>query len=197
MALKIRSGSSTWDTATAIKVRNGSGGWTSATNGYVRGPSGWQQFFSGLPILPQFNNTTYDIELERGYYSLDAPNGQAAVDIILNSSGTGAYRFGDSDTATTNFTTFTWLPSGASASNYYAYMDAPTGDSFSAGSSATASSLVLSTSRLWTVLSQVNANPGNAQRQLTSTLRIKDSGGNDLVARTLSMYAYVDLGVLV
>ena len=195
MALKVWNGTA-WQESSAIKVWNGSA-WTSATAGKVWNGTAWVNFFGGLPILPQFNNTIYDIELERGYYSLDAPNGQAYVDIVLFNSGTGVYRFGDSATATTNFTTFTWLPSGASASNYYAYMDTPTGDPFSAGSSASATSLVLSTSRLWTVVSNVNTNPGSADRLLTSTLRIKDSGGNDLVARTLSMYAYVDLGNLV
>ena len=194
MALKVWSGSA-WQQASAIKVWNGTA-WTSATAGKVWNGSAWVNFFGGLPILPQFNNTTYDIELDASYFDLEGEPGSATVEVLLNNDGTGAYRYTTYTVPTTNFLTFTWLPSGDSASNYYAYMDAPSGDSFNGGSSATGSSLVLSTSRIWGLTSFVGTNPGTDEKLLTSTLRIKNSSGTDLVARTIAMETSAVLGNL-
>ena len=192
MALKVWNGTA-WTSASAIKVWNGTA-WTSASSGKVWNGSAWVNFFGGLPILPQFNNTTYDIELSASYDDLEGQPGSATVEILLNNDGTGAYRYTTYTVPTTNFLSFTWLPSGDSASNYYAYMDAPAGNSFGGGSSATGSSLVLSTGRIWVLTSFVGTNPGSDEKSLASTLRIKNSSGTDLVARTLSMETFVTLG---
>lgn len=143
------------------------------------------------PTLPTYSPGTYEIDLSRiRTGAVDATYADAYVEIVLNADGSGAYRYGDDGTATTNFTTFTWLPAGGSAGDFYGYMDAPTGDAFTSGNT-TGASHQLSANRSWTLLAAVTVgtpgDSGSASATLTSTLRIKNSGGTDLIARTLVM----------
>lgn len=109
-------------------------------------------------------------------------SGVARTTIELNSDGSGTYSTESNiDIPNIVIYSFTWLLSG-SASDAYAYMDGPSGDSFSSGS--VNSSLQLNTTRIWT-LEVLGTGP--ASKTLTSTLRIKNSGGTDLIAKTISM----------
>lgn len=147
--------------------------------------------FAGLVYpalnLPNYNAGTYSIELSHSYFISPAifDTVFAYVGIQLNSDGSGKYYYGEYGSAQVNFTTFTWLLTG-SASDYYAYMDAPGGNSFSIGTVTT--SLQLNSTRYWEL--QANAASNNFDiKSLTSTLRIKNSGGTDLTAKTLLMSA--------
>jgi hypothetical protein len=144
--------------------------------------------FAGLTYpfldLPDYDTGSYDIQL---YYSAQSVgNLTVYVEIVLNSNGTGAYSYSDNFSGGGDFLTFNWLLAG-SASDYWAYMDAPAGSSFSAGSSPTGSSLQLNTLRRWR-LSVVKTLPGITTAQLTSTLRIKNGQfGADMISKTLLM----------
>jgi len=109
------------------------------------------------------------------------------VRLYLNSDGTGRYAYEDYGAGEVNFTTFTWLTSG-SAADCYAYMDAPSGDAFFSGT--TGSSLVLTTSRSWSLRARAAFNNSD-YKTLTSTIRIKNAGGTDLIAKALDMTAAV------
>lgn len=146
--------------------------------------------------LPDYGVTSGWIELDRFYFNAGASYGEAIVDIILFSSGTGAYRYGDSGTATTNFTSFTWKTGGGSAGDYYAHMAAPSGGSFAAASSATNTALALSSNRIWQLLVTSSGNPSNNSQYLTSTLQIRKADGSALVSKSVSMSAEVALGFL-
>lgn len=140
-----------------------------------------------LPNLPDYEPATQNIVLDYDYAN---PNAAAcSVEIELNSDGNGRYSYINPVDGTQNFTTFTWRPSGQSSGNYYAYMDAPSGGTFSIGTVST--SLVLSTTRSWR-LTAATSRGNSITRSLTSTLRIKDSGENDLVAKTLYMLVIMD-----
>lgn len=146
--------------------------------------------------LPDYGVTSGWIDLDRFYFNAGASYGEAIVDIILFSSGTGAYRYGDSGTATTNFTSFTWKTGGGSAGDYYAHMAAPSGGSFAAASSATNTALALSSNRIWQLLVTSSGNPSNNSQYLTSTLQIRKADGSALVSKSVSMSAEVALGFL-
>lgn len=139
--------------------------------------------------LPNYNAGAQNIVLARTYTANPPVNDFVTcfVRLKLNSDGTGAYTYEDYGSSEANFTTFTWLTSG-SASDCYAYMDAPTGDAFFAGT--TGSSLQLNTNRTWSLRARAPLN-NNEQKFLTSTIRIKNVGGTDLVAKTLYMEANV------
>lgn len=107
----------------------------------------------------------------------------AFVRIYLNSDGTGRYAYENPDVGEQNFTTFTWLTAG-SAADVYAYMDAPTGDAFFSGNTAT--SLQLNTNRSWSLRARAGINSSDF-KALTSTIRLKNVGGTDLVAKALDM----------
>jgi hypothetical protein len=109
------------------------------------------------------------------------------VRIYLNSNGTGSYTYEPYNLGESNFTTFTWLTSG-SAADCYAYMDAPSGDPFQSGTTGT--SLVLTTNRSWVLRARASINTTDF-KSLTSTLRIKNAAGTDLVAKALDMTAEV------
>lgn len=146
--------------------------------------------------LPDEGQTSGWIELLWLFYDLYVWYGEAFVDIILNSNGTGAYRYGDINTPATNIASFTWKTGGGSAGDYYAHMAAPTGDSFTAGYSATGTALSLSTTRQWVLLSTNSVNPSTAGKYLTSTLQIRRADGSALVSKNVSMDASVTLGGL-
>ena len=154
--------------------------------------------FAGLvypatPSLPDYGGTG-EIVLDRD--SVVPPPGVGGfvttfVRIYLNSDGTGEYEYEDYDVGIGSFLTFTWLPSGFTASAYFAYMDTPIGDSFFAGPVATTSTL--STSRTWALRARASQGQFD-QNGLTSTLRIKDSSGNDLISKPVTMTVSSDNG---
>jgi hypothetical protein len=175
----------------AVRALAGVGGsGTIITMDNLRGKS------SLAATLPDYGVTSGWIEMDRFYFNAGASYGEAIVDIILFSSGTGAYRYGDSGTATTNFTSFTWKTGGGSAGDYYAHMAAPSGDSFAAASSATNTALALSSNRNWQLLVTSSGNPSNASKYLTSTLQIRKADGSALVSKSVSMSGEVALGFL-
>ena len=186
MPLKVWNGSS-WTTSTGIKVWNGSS-WVTVQNGKVWNGSSWVSFFSGLSVnLQNYNASTYDIEL----IHINALADFAQVRINLLSNGTATYDYEDNFTSTTNFLSYSWLTSG-SASDAYAYMDTPSSGSFATGSSATNTSLQLSTSRAWLV--NITTSGGVfADASAVSTIRIKNASGTDLATKTIYMYTQVGL----
>ena len=132
---------------------------------------------------------SYDIVMERTIVQLYASYVEAYVKLVLNSNGTAYYQYGDSNTATTNYTSFTWKTGGGVVGDYYAYMTTPSGDSFAGGSSATNSALALSSTREWVLL----ASAGNGSEMTVannSTIQIRNSSGTVLASRTVSMYAF-------
>lgn len=186
MPLKVWNGSA-WTNSTGIKVWNGSS-WVTVQNGKVWNGSSWVTFFSGLSVnLQNYNAGTYDIQL----IHINALADSAQVRINLLSNGTATYDYEDNFTSTTNFLSYSWLTSG-SASDAYAYMDAPSSGGFAVGSSATGSSLQLSTSRSWAV-NVLSGGGAFADAEAISTIRIKNSSGSDLAAKTIRMYVSVGL----
>lgn len=154
--------------------------------------------FAGLvypvtPNLPDYGGTG-EIVLDRD--SEVPPPGVGGfvttfVRIYLNYDGSGEYEYEDYDSGVGSFLTFTWLPSGFNSSSYQAYMDSPVGDSFFSGT--TGSNLPLSTSRVW--VARARATTGQfEQSALTSTLRIKDTSGNDLISKPVTMTVTSDNG---
>jgi len=130
----------------------------------------------------------YDVVMERSIVQMFASYVEAYVKLVLNTNGTAYYQYGDTNTATTNFSTFTWKTGGGAVGDYYAYMTTPTGDAFSA-SSATNTALALSTTREWMIL----ASAGNGSEMTVannSTIQIRNVGGSVLASRTVSMYAF-------
>ena len=173
----------------AVRTLAGVGGsGTIITMDNLRGKS------SLAATLPDYGVTSGWIELDRYYFDSGASYGEAYVDILLNSNGTGAYRYGDSGTATTNFTSFTWKTGGGSAGDYYAHMAAPSGGSFAAGSSATNTALALSSTQNWQLLVTSPVNPSDVSQYLTSTLQIRKADGSALVSKSVSMSGSVVLG---
>lgn len=152
------------------------------------------------PTLPTYSPGTYEIELSHGAYDSLSTFFEAYVQVNLFSDGTGEYVYGDSNTSQTSFASFTWLPAGGNAADYYAYMDTPAGDSFNAGSDSVATSCQLSADRYWVLNADVTvASPGDSGETayvLNSTLRIKNSGGTDLVAKTIYMASTATVGTL-
>jgi hypothetical protein len=137
--------------------------------------------------LQNYNASTYDIEL----IHINASADSAQVRINLLSNGTATYDYEDNFTSTTNFLSYSWLTSG-SASDAYAYMDTPSSGSFATGSSATNTSLQLSTSRAWLV--NITTSGGVfADASAVSTIRIKNASGTDLATKTIYMYTQVGL----
>lgn len=182
MPLKVWNGSS-WQVQAQIKVWNGSS-WVAlnainnAKTARVWNGSSWVQFHPGIQLQEYF--TSGVIELIS--YSPIGSGGFANsfVEVELNSNGTARYWYANQNTGGINYLTYSWLLTGANT-DYYAYMDAPSGDAFAAGSSTTGASLQLNTTRRWSLfVEQVGS--GTASASNTSTLRIKNSAGTDIVA---------------
>ena len=66
-------------------------------------------------------------------------------------------------------------------------MDTPSGDPFYTGSSATATSLQLNTTRSWSLYAE-QFGAGTTIKSNSSTLRIKNSAGVDIVTIPTSFY---------
>lgn len=116
---------------------------------------------------------------------------ESGVTIQIDSTGTARYQYFDSNTGTTNFTTYTWLLSG-SASDVYVKMDNPSSGAFSL-SSATGSWLQLNAARAWTVRAS-GVNPGTYTGSATSTIYLGNSTGSVIYAqKTVQMDTQLDL----
>jgi hypothetical protein len=132
--------------------------------------------------LNNFNAGIQDIILTR---TSVAPGtaATAKVGIQLNNDGSAIYYYATQAIPTTNFTSFTWKTGGGSSGNYYAYMYAPTGDSFSVNA-GTDTALALSSTRNW----RLDAS-AIEEKSLTSTLEIRNSSNEVLVSKTLRFTA--------
>jgi len=185
MPLKVWNGSS-WQVQAQINVWNGSA-WIPITAGKVWNGSAWVQFHPGVQ-LQDYPASSGTIALSNDAFALSPCT--SSVTIELNSNGTATYSYFGTDTGTGTFATYSWLLTGANT-DYYAYMDAPSGDAFSTGT--TGSSLQLNTTRSWT-LTVTRSSTGTSSKTNTSTLRIKNSAGTDIVS--LPTQFYVEATVL-
>ena len=139
------------------------------------------------PALSTFAGLTYpplylppDIIQSHSFTSAsETVNSEAFVGVELRSNGSGRVFYGDSGTPGTIDTDFTWLLAG-SAGDYYAFMDNPTGDPFDGG--GTGSPQQLNLTRTWTLTAQaIIPPPKNITKSLSSTLRIRNSAGTNLI----------------
>lgn len=145
--------------------------------------------------LPQYNSGLgYDVYLSVSSFD-DNPSATVwtSAQLTLFANGSGKYVESNYNTGDSNYT-FTWLTSG-SASDAYAYLDTPTGDSVTGTSSAVATSLQMNTTRSWTWYVET-IGYGDAQKSATTTLRLKNSGGTDLDSVTVSVFLSVVNGSL-
>lgn len=128
--------------------------------------------------LNNFNAGIQDIILTK---TSNAPGtaASARVGINLYSDGSAIYYYATNTVVIDNFTSFTWKTGGGSSGNYYAYMYAPTGDSFSVNA-GTDTALALSSTRNWRLDAFAIA-----EKSLTSTLEIRNSSNDVLVSKTL------------
>ena len=139
----------------------------------------------GDPVsLPEYGATSNTVTLSTSANPGGSSPAWAAVAIILNSDGTGVYRTSTYTGGDTDVLTFTWLNTG-SASDYYAYMDTPDGDTFSVLSDSTATSLQMTQQRYWQLYAETP--DANVTKLATSILRLKNSSGTDLDAINVSM----------
>jgi hypothetical protein len=187
MALKVWNGTA-WTSASAIKVWNGTA-WTSASSGKVWNGSAWVEFHGALAAtLPDQNPGVYSINIASS--GTDPTAAFARSFLVLDTDGTGRYYTVTSDAGTTELSSspFTWKTGGGSVSDYYAYLDTPTGDALNPASAATGTSLQLSTQRIW-YLNDIDTIGSNVPKQCNSTIRIKNVSGTDLVAKTIYFYA--------
>lgn len=188
MPLKVWDGSA-WQVQAQLKVWNGSS-WVptnelnNAKSARVWNGSSWVQFHPGVQI-EEYPSPSSGMSL----YKFDiVDNGDTAfaqTTIELNSNGTlyitdqGSYNF-------------SWLLTGAN-SDYYAYMDAPTGSSFTSGT--TGSALQLNTTRTWILEISNSINNSMIFSSLSSTLRLRNSAGTDILSVTVGMYVEAQVGI--
>lgn len=185
MPLKVWDGSA-WNVMAQMKVWNGSA-WVALVAGKVWNGSAWVQFHPGVQLqdYPASGGT-----IDLNHYSEDLGSPGAAnslVKIELNSSGTATYSYADQTTGGVDYLSYSWRLTGANT-DYYAYMDAPSGDPFYTGSSATATSLQLNTTRSWSLYAEQSGS-GTTVKSNSSTLRIKNSAGTDIVTIPTVFYA--------
>ena len=148
-------------------------------------------FLSGECVhatLSNYNASTYDIMLNRA--ASHPSSASARVGIQLNDDGTAIYYYSTHNIGTTNFTSFTWKLGSGSVGNYYAYMYAPTGDSFSVNA-GTASALQLNSTRNWRL--DVSSTSGTVSKELTSTLEIRNASDAVIISKTLRFYVEADV----
>jgi len=184
MPLKVWDGSA-WNVMAQMKVWNGSA-WVALVAGKVWNGSAWVQFHPGVQ-LQDYPASGGTIDL---YHSSTDPGGisaNALVKIELNSSGTATYSYADQTTGGVDYLSYSWRLTGANT-DYYAFMDAPSGDPFYTGSSATATSLQLNTTRSWNLYAE-QFGIGTTVKSNSSTLRIKNSAGTDIVTIPTVFYA--------
>ena len=187
MPLKVWNGSS-WEVQAQLKVWNGSS-WVStnalnnAKSARVWNGSSWVQFHPGVRIDESGTpGGGIDLNASDLTFSPTSANAQASIEIASNGTMTYATNLGSSS--------YTWLLSGSN-SDYYAYMDAPSGDPFSQGTTGT--SLQLNTTRFFSLDANVSGSPGVDYKTLTSTLRIKNSAGTDILSCAVSLTAIAEM----
>ena len=191
MPLKVWNGSS-WQVQAQLKVWNGSS-WVStnalnnAKSARVWNGSSWVQFHPGVR-LNEYPSTGSGITLDGSDLTFAPTPASAFSEIGVFSGGSVNYV-----TTLGVLDTYTWLLTGSN-SDYYAYMDAPSGDSFDGTSSATGTSLQLNSNRIWTLTAN-QATYGFLYKSLTSTLRIKNSAGTDILAIPVNMSALAEVQI--
>lgn len=185
MPLKVWNGSS-WQVQAQLKVWDGSS-WVStnalnnAKSARVWNGSSWVQFHPGVRIDESGTpGGGIDLNASDLTFSPTPANAQASIQIASNGTMTYATNLGP--------VSYTWLLSGSN-SDYYAYMDAPSGDPFSQGTTGT--SLQLNTTRFWS-LDAAAGTVGTDYKTLTSTLRIKNSAGTDILSVAVSLSAIAE-----
>ena len=181
MPLKVWNGSA-FTMAGQVNVWNGSS-WVQTKAAKVWNGSAWVQFHPGVE-LQEYGPTSGVVELSA--FGLGFGSSNAEVELILDANGTAKYRYSTNTVPTTDFLSYSWLLSGANT-DYYAYMDAPTGDAYTSGS-ATGTALQLNTTRVWRLgVNQVG--PGTDSKSNSSTLRIRTASGVDIVTIPVLMSA--------
>lgn len=180
MPLKVWNGSA-FTMAGQVNVWNGSS-WVQTKAAKVWNGSSWVQFHPGVE-LQEFGATPGQVDLFAS--GLDFASAFADVEVRLEAGGTAKYRYSTNNTPTTDFLSFNWLLTGAN-SDYYAYMDAPTGDAYTSGVTGTA--LQLNTTRSW-ILGASQAGSGSDSKSNSSTLRIRTASGVDIVTIPVLMSA--------
>lgn len=187
MPLKVWNGSA-WQVQAQIKVWNGTS-WVAlnaidnAKTARVWNGSSWVQFHPGVRLnTSAFGSSSIALNAEDLVFVPSTAFAEAKI--TLNSNGTAYYE------ATNRITeSYSWLLTGAN-SDYYAYMDSPTGDSFTSGT--VGSSLQLNTTRVWSLSASQSAT-GFTSKSLTSTLRIQNSAGTDIISIAVSMDALAEV----
>lgn len=132
------------------------------------------------------------IDLSDYYFNSFLNYAESFTKIVLNSNGTAQYAYGNTSTAQTNFTSFTWKTGGGAVGDYYARMTGVTGSFYSAPASNTLHAL--STTREWMVLAIANGNPAYGTASAQGTLEICRSDGSVLASRGISLYADAQTG---
>ena len=190
MPLKVWDGSA-WNVMAQMKVWNGSS-WVAlndinnAKTAKVWNGSSWVQFHPGVQ-LQEYPASFGTIDVSHFSADFSGIYANAFVKVELNSSGTATYSYADQTTGGVDYLSYSWRLTGANT-DYYAYMDAPSGDSFYGGSSATATSLQLNTTRSWSLYAE-QFGSGSTFKSNSSTLRIKNSAGTDIVTIPTVFYA--------
>jgi hypothetical protein len=185
MPLKEWNGSN-WQVVAQIKVWNGSS-WVALNNinnaktARVWNGSSWVQFHPGVQLEQDNTSGTGTISLDSSDIQFSPDPAYATVSIYLYSSGAAEY-ITSSSSGTYN-QNYNWLLSGAN-SDYYAWMDTQTGNAFTSGTVNTA--LQLDSIRVWS-LEAVQNTSGSVFKSLTSTLRIKNSSGTDIISIPVSL----------
>ena len=186
MTLKVWDGTA-WQLVAQMKVWNGTS-WVAtnaldnAKSAKVWNGTSWVQFHPGVQLqtVPGYGNVTLDSSVIA--FSPDSATASTAINLYSN--GTAEYI-----DATIGTQSFSWLLTGPN-SDYYAYMDSPTGRAFSTGTVGT--SLQLNTTRSWS-LSTTQSSIGSSAKSLSSVLRIKNSAGNDILSVTVNMSVYAEV----
>ena len=186
MPLKEWNGSS-WQVVAQLKVWNGTS-WVAlnavdnAKTARVWNGSSWVQFHPGVQLQ---SKTGYSgsVTLHSDALAFSPDTAMATVGINLYSSGLAEY------VDASGIQSFNWLLTGSN-SDYYAYMDTPSGDPFSTGTTAT--SLQLNTNRAWSLFAY-QAFVGSTSKSLTSTLRIKNSSGTDILSISVDLSVYAEV----
>ena len=104
-------------------------------------------------VLNAYGGAT-TIELYDYYFNSYAYYAESFVKIVLNSNGTAQYAYGNTSTAQTNFTSFTWKTGGGSVGDYYGRVTGVSGSFYSAPASNALHAL--SSTREWIVLASVS-----------------------------------------
>ena len=186
MPLKEWNGSS-WQVVAQLKVWNGSS-WVAlndinnAKTARVWNGSSWVQFHPGVQLEQDAFSGTGAISLNYNDLQSYPSVAQATVGINLFSTGVAEY-------ISYGVQSYNWKLSGAN-SDYYAWMDTPVGDPFTTGTVATA--LQLNTTTAWS-LQVIQSSPGASTKYLTSTLRIKNSSGTDIVSIPVDFTVFAEV----